>query len=124
MHSALRSPLPSSLKADTNRHEFSFCSPCFPLLPQALKRRRIPFISVCKDPTYGGVSASYAMQGDVRIAISGARIGFAGPAVILNTVYKMNQTQYDADCPQGFQSAEYLQRHGQVDIIINEESTS
>lgn len=88
----------------------------------ALKRRRIPYISVCKDPTYGGVSASYAMQGDVRIAISGARIGFAGPAVILNTVYKMNQTQYDADCPQGFQSAEYLQRHGQVDIIINEES--
>jgi len=78
----------------------------------ALKRRRIPYISVCKDPTYGGVSASYAMQGDVRIAISGARIGFAGPAVILNTVYKMNQTQYDTDCPQGFQSAEYLQKHG------------
>lgn len=63
------------------------------------------------------------MQGDVRIAISGARIGFAGPAVILNTVYKMNQTQYDAECPQGFQSAEYLQKHGQIDLIIKDEST-
>lgn len=63
------------------------------------------------------------MQGDVRIAISGARIGFAGPAVILNTVYKMNQTQYDAECPQGFQSSEYLQKYGQVDLVLPDEST-
>ena len=88
---------------------------------EALKRRRIPFVSVCMDPTYGGVSASYAMQGDIKIGISGARIGFAGPAVILNTVYNMNQTRYDAECPRGFQTAEYLQKHGQLDIVLQEE---
>jgi len=48
---------------------------------ESLKRKRLPFISVCKDPTYGGVSASYAMQGDIRIGVSGARIGFAGPGM-------------------------------------------
>lgn len=78
---------------------------------------------MCQDPTYGGVSASYAMQGDIRIAISSARIGFAGPQVILNTVYKMNQKQYDKECPQGFQSAEFLQKHGQLDIILPDDTT-
>jgi len=108
---------------------------------EGLKRRRLPFISVCKDPTYGGVSASYAMQGDIKIGVSGARIGFAGPcthrsicprshvpnlilflAVILNTVYNMNQTKYDEECPRGFQTAEYLRDHGQLDVIVPEES--
>jgi acetyl-CoA carboxylase carboxyl transferase alpha subunit len=89
---------------------------------EALKRRRIPFVSVCTDPTYGGVSASYAMQGDVKIAMAGARIGFAGPSVILNTVYNMNQTRYDAECPRGFQTAEYLKEHGQLDIVLPDES--
>ena len=51
----------------------------------------LPFISLLIDPTYGGVSASYAMQADVRIGVKGARIGFAGPAVILNTMYEMDQ---------------------------------
>jgi len=53
---------------------------------EALHRAGVPFVSVLNDPTYGGVSASYAMQADVRIALSDARIGFAGPAVILNTM--------------------------------------
>jgi len=88
----------------------------------ALKRRRLPFISVCLDPTYGGVSASYAMQGDIRIAVRSARIGFAGPQVILNTVYKMNQKEYDKECPQSFQTSEFLQKYGQIDIVLDDES--
>jgi acetyl-CoA carboxylase carboxyl transferase alpha subunit len=84
----------------------------------AVKAKGIPILTVCKDPTYGGVSASYAMQGDVRIATEGARIGFAGPNVILNTVYEMNQEKYDLECPPHFQSAEFLQDNGQLDVIV------
>ncbi|GAB5034711.1 pyruvate carboxylase [Nannochloropsis oceanica] len=58
---------------------------------EALRRDGIPFLSVLVDPTYGGVSASYAMQADVRLAVADARIGFAGPAVILNTMCQMDQ---------------------------------
>ena len=58
------------------------------------------------------------MQSDVRVGVSSARIGFAGPAVILNTMYEMNQTDYDAACPSDFQTAEYLRDHGQLDIVI------
>jgi acetyl-CoA carboxylase carboxyl transferase subunit beta len=54
----------------------------------------VPFISVLQDPTYGGVSASYAMQSDVRIGVKDARIGFAGPSVILDTMYEKNQDAY------------------------------
>ena len=69
----------------------------------ALRREGIPFVSVLADPTYGGVSASYAMQADVRVALGSARIGFAGPAVILNTMFEMNQTKFDEACPENFQ---------------------
>lgn len=82
------------------------------------RRAGLPFISVLNDPTYGGVPASYAMQSDVRIGVSGARIGFAGPAVILNTMYEMDQANFDAECPSDFQSAEYLQAHGQLDMVV------
>eukprot|EP01065_Artemidia_motanka_P026732 TRINITY_DN31997_c0_g1_i1.p1 TRINITY_DN31997_c0_g1~~TRINITY_DN31997_c0_g1_i1.p1 ORF type:complete len:1344 (+),score=496.45 TRINITY_DN31997_c0_g1_i1:102-4034(+) len=78
----------------------------------------LPFIAVLVDPTYGGVSASYAMQADVRIGVSDARIGFAGPAVILNTMFEMDQQKYDSECPAAFQSAQYLQDHGQLDIVL------
>ena len=62
----------------------------------ALRSAGLPFISVLADPTYGGVSASYAMQGDVKIGVTPkCRIGFAGPAVILNTVFAMDQSAYD-----------------------------
>eukprot|EP00475_Leptophrys_vorax_P022259 TRINITY_DN3029_c0_g1_i1.p1 TRINITY_DN3029_c0_g1~~TRINITY_DN3029_c0_g1_i1.p1 ORF type:complete len:1282 (-),score=382.21 TRINITY_DN3029_c0_g1_i1:88-3519(-) len=84
----------------------------------AFKESKLPFISVCLDPTYGGVSASYAMQGDVRIAVSRARIGFAGPQVILNTMFNMDQQAYDEACPAGFQTAEYVRDHGQLDIVL------
>ena len=86
---------------------------------EALHRAGLPFISVLNDPTYGGVSASYAMQADVRIAFSDARIGFAGPAVILNTMCEADQAKFDTQCPADFQSASYLLEHGQIDSIFD-----
>ncbi|PCI30586.1 MAG: acetyl-CoA carboxylase carboxyl transferase subunit beta [SAR324 cluster bacterium] len=70
---------------------------------------RIPYISVLTDPTTGGVSASFAMLGDVNIAEKGALIGFAGPRVIQQTIGE--------SLPEGFQRAEFLLEHGTVDII-------
>lgn len=76
-----------------------------------LAQARLPFISVLTDPTMGGVSASFAMIGDVVIAEPGALIGFAGPRVIEQTV---RQT-----LPEGFQRAEFLLEHGAVDMIVD-----
>eukprot|EP00604_Paraphysomonas_vestita_P000599 CAMPEP_0174824330 /NCGR_PEP_ID=MMETSP1107-20130205/33192_1 /TAXON_ID=36770 /ORGANISM="Paraphysomonas vestita, Strain GFlagA" /LENGTH=1169 /DNA_ID=CAMNT_0016051125 /DNA_START=367 /DNA_END=3876 /DNA_ORIENTATION=+ len=85
----------------------------------ALRRESLPFISVLDDPTYGGVSASYAMQADVRIAVSpNSRIGFAGPQVILNTMCEQNQEKFDKECPADFQSATYVAAYGQLDMIL------
>eukprot|EP00638_Chattonella_subsalsa_P022391 CAMPEP_0117865028 /NCGR_PEP_ID=MMETSP0950-20121206/6495_1 /TAXON_ID=44440 /ORGANISM="Chattonella subsalsa, Strain CCMP2191" /LENGTH=1345 /DNA_ID=CAMNT_0005716035 /DNA_START=71 /DNA_END=4108 /DNA_ORIENTATION=- len=81
----------------------------------------LPYVSVLDDPTYGGASASYGMQSDVKIGVPGARIGFAGPNVILNTMFEMNQAKYDANCPETFQMAEYLKEHGQIDMIVASE---
>ncbi len=94
---------------------------------QAHNNAGLPFISVLCDPTYGGVSASYAMQADVRIAVSvednskitEARIGFAGPAVILNTMCEANQTVFDQQCPTDFQAASFVLKSGQVDMVLN-----
>lgn len=80
---------------------------------EALHHHGLPYICILNDPTYGGVSASYAMQADVKIASSDSRIGFAGPTVILNTMCEQNQTMYDKQCPPDFQSATYLLQHGQ-----------
>jgi len=71
----------------------------------------IPYISVLTDPVYGGVSASLAMLGDLNVAEPNALIGFAGPRVIEQTVREK--------LPEGFQRAEFLLEHGQVDIIIS-----
>jgi len=76
-----------------------------------LANARLPFISVLTDPTMGGVSASFAMLGDVIIAEPGALIGFAGPRVIEQTVRET--------LPEGFQRAEFLLEHGAVDMIID-----
>ena len=81
---------------------------------EALRRAQLPFVVILNDPTYGGVSASYAMQGDVRIATQDARIGFAGPQVILNTMCEADQTKFDATCPADFQSADYVYQHGML----------
>lgn len=76
-----------------------------------LGRQGIPYISVLTDPTMGGVSASFAMLGDINVAEPGALIGFAGPRVIEQTV---RQT-----LPEGFQRSEFLLEHGAIDMIID-----
>ena len=76
-----------------------------------LSKRGIPFISVLTDPTMGGVSASFAMLGDVNIAEPKALIGFAGPRVIEQTVREV--------LPEGFQRSEFLLEHGAIDMIID-----
>jgi acetyl-CoA carboxylase carboxyl transferase subunit beta len=70
---------------------------------------KIPYISLCTDPTTGGTTASYAMLGDINIAEPGALIGFAGPRVVRDTTGK--------DLPEGFQTSEFLQEHGFLDFI-------
>ncbi len=75
-----------------------------------LRARGIPYLSVLTNPTTGGVSASYAMQGDVNIAEPGAVIGFAGPRVIKQTIGQ--------DLPKGFQTAEFLVEKGIVDVVV------
>jgi acetyl-CoA carboxylase carboxyl transferase subunit beta len=75
-----------------------------------LAREGIPFVSILTNPTTGGVSASYAMQGDVILAEPGAVIGFAGPRVIKQTIGQ--------DLPEGFQTAEFLVEHGMVDAVV------
>ena len=76
-----------------------------------LSRNRLPFISVLTDPTMGGVSASFAMLGDLIVAEPNALIGFAGPRVIEQTVRET--------LPEGFQRAEFLQEKGAIDRIID-----
>ncbi len=71
---------------------------------------RIPFISILTDPTTGGVTASYAMLGDLNIAEPGALIGFAGPRVIEQTIRQK--------LPEGFQTAEFLLEHGFLDAVV------
>jgi acetyl-CoA carboxylase carboxyl transferase subunit beta len=75
-----------------------------------LSRESIPYISILTDPTTGGVSASFAMQGDVILAEPGAVIGFAGQRVIKQTIGQ--------DLPDGFQTAEFLLTHGQIDDVV------
>tara|TARA_B100000579_G_C22831024_1_gene855961 strand:- start:1551 stop:2426 length:876 start_codon:yes stop_codon:yes gene_type:complete len=77
----------------------------------SLKEKNIPYIVVLTDPTTGGVSASFAMLGDITFAEPGALIGFAGPRVIQSTV---NET-----LPEGFQTSEYLLDHGMIDDVIH-----
>jgi acetyl-CoA carboxylase carboxyl transferase subunit beta len=71
---------------------------------------RLPYISVLTDPTTGGVTASYAMLGDLNIAEPGALIGFAGPRVIEQTIRQK--------LPEGFQRAEFLIQHGFLDAVV------
>jgi acetyl-CoA carboxylase carboxyl transferase subunit beta len=76
-----------------------------------LGRAGVPYISFLADPTTGGVTASYAMLGDINIAEPKALIGFAGPRVIQDTIRQ--------ELPPGFQRAEFLQEHGFVDLIVD-----
>jgi acetyl-CoA carboxylase carboxyl transferase subunit beta len=74
-----------------------------------LAEAKLPYISLCTDPTTGGTTASYAMLGDINIAEPGALIGFAGPRVVKDTTGK--------DLPEGFQTSEFLLEHGFLDFI-------
>ncbi len=76
-----------------------------------LDEARVPYISVLTDPTTGGVTASYAMLGDLNIAEPGALIGFAGPRVIEQTIRQK--------LPKGFQRSEFLLQHGMLDAIVD-----
>jgi acetyl-CoA carboxylase carboxyl transferase subunit beta len=76
-----------------------------------LAEAKIPYISFLTDPTTGGVTASYAMLGDLNIAEPGALIGFAGPRVVKETIGK--------DLPKGFQTSEFVLEHGFLDKIVN-----
>ncbi len=72
---------------------------------------KLPYISMLTDPTFGGISASFGMLGDLNIAEPGALIGFAGPRVIKETIKK--------DLPPGFQRSEFLMEHGFLDMIVD-----
>jgi acetyl-CoA carboxylase carboxyl transferase subunit beta len=78
---------------------------------QRLRDARLPYIVVLTDPTTGGVTASYAMLGDIHIAEPGALICFAGPRVIQQTIREQ--------LPDGFQRAEYLLAHGMIDMVVH-----
>lgn len=81
------------------------------VMTRRLKAAGLPYIVVLTDPTTGGVTASYAMLGDVQIAEPGALIGFAGQRVIQDTIREQ--------LPEGFQRAEYLHKHGMVDMVVH-----
>jgi acetyl-CoA carboxylase carboxyl transferase subunit beta len=78
---------------------------------QRLKEAGLPYIVVLTNPTTGGVTASYAMLGDVQIAEPGALIGFAGARVIEQTIRET--------LPKGFQRSEYLYEHGMIDMVVH-----
>jgi acetyl-CoA carboxylase carboxyl transferase subunit beta len=81
------------------------------VMTRRLKEAGLPYIVVLADPTTGGVTASYAMLGDIHIAEPNALIGFAGQRVIQETIR--------AQLPDGFQRAEYLHKHGMVDMVVH-----
>ena len=76
-----------------------------------MAKARLPYFSLMTDPTTGGVTASFAMLGDINLAEPGALIGFAGPRVIRETIKR--------DLPEGFQTAEFLLEKGFVDLVVN-----
>ena len=76
-----------------------------------LANAKIPYVSLCTDPTTGGTTASFAMLGDINISEPGALIGFAGPRVVKDTTGQ--------ELPEGFQTAEFLQEHGFLDFITH-----
>lgn len=79
-----------------------------------LSEAKLPYITILTDPTFGGITASFGMMGDVTIAEPGALIGFAGPRVIKETIGK--------DLPEGFQTSEFLLEKGFVDLIVHRQS--
>ena len=81
-----------------------------------LQEAGLPYVVVLTDPTFGGVSASYAMLGDIQIAEPGAQIGFTGARVIAQTIREK--------LPEGFQRAEYLLEHGMLDMVTPQQGNA
>ena len=81
------------------------------LAVKLLKEKRLPYITIFTNPTTGGVTASFAMLGDIHLAEPGALIGFAGARVIEQTIRET--------LPEGFQRSEYLQEHGMIDAVVD-----
>ena len=79
-----------------------------------LSDAKLPYITLLTDPTFGGVTASFGMLGDLNIGEPGALIGFAGPRVIKETIKR--------DLPEGFQRSEFLLEHGFLDFIVDRKS--
>ncbi len=101
----------SGRRAHAGRHLFADAVAAHDVAVQMLREAKKPYIVVLTNPTTGGVTASYAMLGDVHIAEPGALIGFAGPRVIEQTIREK--------LPEGFQRAEYLTDHGMVDMVVH-----
>jgi acetyl-CoA carboxylase carboxyl transferase subunit beta len=98
-------------RAHAGRHPLSLMQmPRTTVALAELKEAGLPYIVVLTDPTTGGVTASYAMLGDVQLAEPGALIGFAGQRVIEQTIREK--------LPEGFQRAEYLLEHGMIDMVV------
>jgi acetyl-CoA carboxylase carboxyl transferase subunit beta len=103
-----------SASGGARMHEGTFSLMQMAKISAALARlddARVPFISLLTDPTTGGVTASFAMLGDLIIAEPGALIGFAGPRVIEQTIRQK--------LPKGFQRSEFLLEHGMIDAIVD-----
>jgi acetyl-CoA carboxylase carboxyl transferase subunit beta len=78
---------------------------------ETMRDAKVPYVVVLTNPTMGGVTASYAMLGDVHLAEPGALIGFAGPRVIEQTIREK--------LPEGFQRSEFLREHGMIDAVVH-----
>ena len=98
-------------KNDGGWHIFNANGKSFTAKLTQLSKAKLPYISYLTDPTTGGVTASFAMLGDLNIAEPGALIGFAGPRVIKETIGK--------DLPEGFQTSEFLLEKGFLDFIVD-----
>ncbi|KAH3757164.1 Pyruvate carboxylase [Pelomyxa schiedti] len=86
-----------------------------------LNLQGLPVIAVLKDPSFGAITAAYGSSCDVIIALESARVGFSGVRVILNTIFKGDVVEYDANCPQGFQTSQFVYNHGRADVIVDKE---
>ena len=101
-------------RAHAGRHSLAHADAAHHHRRAELREASLPYIVVLTDPTTGGVTASYAMLGDIHIAEPGALICFAGPRVIQQTIREQ--------LPEGFQRAEYLLAHGMIDMVVHRHS--
>ncbi|CAL6085086.1 Acetyl-CoA_carboxylase/pyruvate carboxylase fusion protein [Hexamita inflata] len=85
------------------------------------KKHQMPSISIFRDPCFGGTSASFMYQTDIQIGIKGARMGFAGPQVIQNTIFDGDQNKFDSSVPAGFQTIDRQAEQGFCDLVVTEE---